>query len=72
MHKVLSAIAANPCIYHIFQGSAGGVTQLSRRSASLRSHHFVLSEKHYTFHVLFCILKKKKKQTKNGFLDTDS
>lgn len=29
MHKVLSAIAANPCIYHIFQESAGGVTQLT-------------------------------------------
>lgn len=43
MHKVLSAIAANPHFYHIFQRSEGG-TQLAAGGLLHQDHTTFLSE----------------------------
>lgn len=67
MHKVLSAIAPNPRIYHVFQGSAGGEMQLAAGGLLHQDHTTFVSEEHYSFYMLVCTLKEKKK-----FSDTDS
>lgn len=67
MHEVLSAVAANPRIYHVFQGSAGGETQLTAGGLLHQDHTTFLSEEHYSFYILVCTLKEKK-----NFSDTDS